>query len=158
MPIRPTTGLPRFASQDFVDAGTGNNNVIEPPEEKKDRGWNAGEVPPRNYFNWMHRQTFLWLEYLAQEDAKRARGNGNGVGVAPLDNSMIILFAIDKTAPTHFLVAFGYRGTGAATMNVIANNTLTIGSTSGNNITISGATGGNASNILVQTISQTTTD
>lgn len=34
---------PRWASMDIVDPVSLSPNVIEPPEEKKDRGWNRLE-------------------------------------------------------------------------------------------------------------------
>ena len=60
-PIKPE--LPRFATEPKVDPIYNELNVYEPSEQKKDSGWSAEEVPPRQYFNWLHRQTYLTLEY-----------------------------------------------------------------------------------------------
>lgn len=40
-------------------------DIINPPEAKKDVGWNvAGEKPPRQWFNWLWNLIYLWLVYL----------------------------------------------------------------------------------------------
>lgn len=60
---KPTV-LPRFASVD-MNNGTGSApNVSEPSSGKKDSGWNEGERPAREFFNWIHRITHDWIEYL----------------------------------------------------------------------------------------------
>lgn len=57
--------FPEYARNDVVDPTTGVNNVVEPSEAKKDLGHGpAGEFPNRQYFNWLHRLTYLWLKYL----------------------------------------------------------------------------------------------
>jgi len=60
------TDVPEFARNDVVDPTTGQNNVVEPPESKKDSGWSYLEKPPRNWFNWLHRLTYLWIDYFNQ--------------------------------------------------------------------------------------------
>lgn len=56
--------FPRWATNDVVDTTTGQNNVIEPPEARKDNGWAYQEKPPRNWVNWLWRTTHAWLEHL----------------------------------------------------------------------------------------------
>lgn len=56
--------LPRFASEDIRDPISGMDNVVEPIDQKKDYGWLRLEEPPRQWFNWLHRYTYLWLGYL----------------------------------------------------------------------------------------------
>ena len=63
---KPTT-LPRFAELDQVDPTSGQNNVVEPPANWKDYGWDYQEEPPRNYFNWLHRWTYEWLNWVDQK-------------------------------------------------------------------------------------------
>lgn len=58
---------PRWATNDVVDGTTLLNNVIEPPEAKKDSGFNYLEKPARNYVNWLGRQTNLFIDYFEQE-------------------------------------------------------------------------------------------
>lgn len=60
-PIKPP--FPRWASLDVPNTTNGEFNVYEPSEQKKDLGWDLNEVPPRQYFNWLARQTNLALEY-----------------------------------------------------------------------------------------------
>lgn len=54
---------PRWADQDVVDGTTGNNNVIEPSEAKKNQGWDYLEPPSRNWWNWLHRKIYEWIAY-----------------------------------------------------------------------------------------------
>lgn len=62
---KPST-IPEFATTDIVDPTTGENNVIEPSAGKKASGWNYLEKPARNYFNWIHRFNYLWINYFNQ--------------------------------------------------------------------------------------------
>lgn len=55
---------PEFATADVVDPTSGQNNAIEPPASWKSDGWSYQEKPPRNYFNWLHRYAYLWIDYL----------------------------------------------------------------------------------------------
>lgn len=58
--------IPEFATTDVVDPTTGENNVVEPSAGKKLTGWNYLEKPARNYFNWLHRFNYLWIDYFNQ--------------------------------------------------------------------------------------------
>ncbi len=58
--------LPEFARLDFNNGFAGEANVLEPNNDKKDRGWDFGEEPDREYFNWLARYTYLNLRYLKQ--------------------------------------------------------------------------------------------
>ena len=61
-PIKPI--FPRWASVEARGETNNELNVYEPPEDKKNIGWDEDDVPPRQYFNWLARQTNLSLEYL----------------------------------------------------------------------------------------------
>lgn len=63
MALRPSV-KPRFATTNLNNGPLGGANVTEPSELKKDSGWDAGEKPPRETFNWLHRITYLWIDYL----------------------------------------------------------------------------------------------
>lgn len=54
--------LPRWASNDVIGS-EGSNNVIEPPDPKKDDGWDFQEKPKRNWWNWLQRKTHDWISY-----------------------------------------------------------------------------------------------
>jgi len=62
--VRPTDGLPEWASSDVVDPTSGQNNKVEPPAGWKSNGWSYQEKPPRNYDNWQKWQYYKWIEYL----------------------------------------------------------------------------------------------
>ena len=61
-PIEPI--FPRWASVEVENPTNKELNVYEPSEQKKDLGWDFNEVPPRQYFNWLARQTYNALRYL----------------------------------------------------------------------------------------------
>ena len=67
MAVSKPTVFPRFASVDLLNGTGGAPNVVEPSSGKKDSGWNEGERPPRETFNWLHRFTNDWIEYFDQE-------------------------------------------------------------------------------------------
>ena len=58
--------LPEFARLDFNNGFNNEANVLEPNDEKKDKGWDFGEEPDREYFNWLARYTYLNLKYMKQ--------------------------------------------------------------------------------------------
>lgn len=61
------TKKPRWATNDVVNGTSGQNNVIEPSEAKKDLGWDYLEKGARNFFNWLWRQTHQWIDYFDDE-------------------------------------------------------------------------------------------
>lgn len=58
--------LPEFARLDFNNGFAGEANVLEPNNTIKDKGWDFGEEPPREYFNWQARFTYRNLQYIKQ--------------------------------------------------------------------------------------------
>ena len=105
--------LPEWASQDEVDPISGQNNVVEPPPEKKDSGWSYLEKPPRQWWNWLQRQTFVCLEFLFNQ-ASTVTTNNLGVGLFTREASLITIDAYDIADSTKYLRAVGYKALGAA--------------------------------------------
>lgn len=58
--------LPAWATQDQKNDESGQYNVVKPPGERELSGWLLGEKPNRQWWNWLHRQTYLWLAYFDQ--------------------------------------------------------------------------------------------
>ena len=147
MVLKPTT-LPMWAENDVTDTVSGQNNVIEPPPEKQLTGWLRLEYPPRNWFNWLGRFTYRWLDWLKQQEEQAVIKNGAGVELFPTDTSLITLHAVDIVTPANYIYAMGFKGSGLApSLNVISNNVLTLGAS-----TITGSqaiSGGTAGNIIV---------
>lgn len=54
---------PRWASDKVRNEINGEYNIYEPPEQKKDMGWDLNEVPPRQWFNWLFRMINDWIVY-----------------------------------------------------------------------------------------------
>jgi len=69
--------FPQFAVSDLNNGTAGAPNVVEPSAGKKLTGWNEGERPPRETFNWLHRITNDWIEWFDQE-----LGTGGGPNFA----------------------------------------------------------------------------
>lgn len=143
MVSKPST-LPKWAENDVVDGVSGENNVIEPPAEKQNIGWSRLEYPPRNWFNWLGRYTYRWLNWLKQQEEQAVVTDGNGVGLFPTDDALITLHAVDSTTPANYLVAVGYKASATnPALTVIASNTLTLGAaTVTGDQAISGGTAG----------------
>lgn len=61
MPFPKPDKLPRWATE-FINNGPNHTpNVQEPPEAKKDFGWNFLEKPPRQWVNWLALKAYQWL-------------------------------------------------------------------------------------------------
>jgi hypothetical protein len=58
------TKKPDFATDDLNNGAGGAANVQEPSTGKKQSGWDFGEKPQREFFNWIHRITNNWIYYL----------------------------------------------------------------------------------------------
>lgn len=126
MADKPTV-LPKWADQNEQDPISGQNNVLEPPNEKKEFGWNRLEFPPRNWFNWLGRYTFRWLDWLKQQEEQAIITNGEGLGLFPTDDALITYYAIDKETPANYLVAIGFKESSVdPVLNVTSSNVLTL--------------------------------
>lgn len=68
--IPPPSTLPIWAPQDVVDPVSKQNNVETPPDQQQQFGWGFQQFPPRNWFNWLGRWTYNWLNYFKQNDPK----------------------------------------------------------------------------------------
>lgn len=63
MSLPKPTVLPKWATDDQLSEVSGQYNVVEPPPEIKLSGWVFDKKPNRQWWNWLHRQTYLWLSY-----------------------------------------------------------------------------------------------
>lgn len=54
---------PRWATTSVNNGPSGGANVLVPSSAIQDIGWLAGEKPPREYFNWLARRTYEWVNY-----------------------------------------------------------------------------------------------
>lgn len=62
--------FPRWADVDP------DENVVEPPENKKDVGWVENEKPPARFFNWLFYNIYRWVSWLsAQVATEELRSN-----------------------------------------------------------------------------------
>jgi hypothetical protein len=119
------------------DEVTMQPNVAVPPPWKRKKGWSLHEFTPRQWFNWLHRTTFDWLRYL--DERRVVVADGNGVGLFPDENSLIILIAVNKTSPLeNFLLAVGWKGEHPI-LNQVEGAGLSLGSGSGNDFSVTGA-------------------
>lgn len=137
--------LPRWATTYKFSEITNNPNVVEPTESKKNVGFDAFEPPARNWFNWLFLKNYEWHNYWNYRlNTLEKSSNGTGNNVFSEQNTLITLFAVDKVTPANFIFAMGWKGTTSHTLNVIDNNTLTLGAQDANGSqAISGGTSGN---------------
>lgn len=140
--------LPQWATTYKFSSVTNNPNVVEPTDSKKRVGFDAFEPPARNWFNWLFLKNYEWHNYWNYRlNTLEQRSDGNGANVFSEQNTLIYLYAVDKTTPTRFIHAVGWKGTTSHTLNVIDSDTLTLGSQDANGTqAISGAT---ASNVVM---------
>lgn len=151
---RPTDATPRWASNDVVDLTTGISNTIEPPEEKKDAGWNRNEPPPRQWFNWFMRGTGQWLAYLAQQALyftinTLTTTGPSGVNALPEGSGIMtgFIMAIETDgdgAPTgNQCFGFAFYGGDWAVVSVSATG-IAFGTVADRTVPITGVGGGNS--------------
>ena len=55
--------LPEWASVPGVDPVSGESNIVEPSESKKDSGFDFKERPPRQDHNWLFNLIWLWIKH-----------------------------------------------------------------------------------------------
>lgn len=118
------------------------SNVEAPPESLLMNGFipkgigRRGQPLPANWLNWIFRELF--------RSVNRDRiSNGAGIGVlSAMDTDAIItLYAVQKSDPTKYIHAVGYKsGGGVPVFKVIGSATLTLGTVTATNIPIAGAT------------------
>lgn len=93
---------PEWASSDQTDPVSGQNNVLEPPPQKKTYGWDRLEFPPRNWFNWLGRLTYEWIAWLDQQESQSntvQQSNAGSVSVFEMvDGGMALLEVVDTDA------------------------------------------------------------
>ena len=143
MVSKPTV-LPQWATDDVQDPISQQFNVVEPPLEKKTDGWFLGEKPNRQWWNWLHRQTYLWLQWFSQQEAQNVTTNASGVGLFTTNNALITITAVDLADSTKFYQATGIKTAGNAPAfaagSVQSNGlSLGVGTSSGNQPITGGA-------------------
>lgn len=101
--IEKPDALPRWATDEVVDPVTNQANVVEPPEQRKDSGWARREIPPRQWKNWLLRQTFRWLEYFESRDSRVDTYDSSSLPPSPsTTNGTPIAFVSDIPALAYF--------------------------------------------------------
>lgn len=60
---KPTV-FPDLATNDVYNGLLGAINVQEPPTDIKTDGWDYGQKPPREFFNWYGRLYNNWIKYI----------------------------------------------------------------------------------------------
>ena len=142
----PST-IPYWATQDQIDSVTLQNNVLTPPPEMQNYGWQHLQFPPRNWFNWLGRWTGNWIAYLAQQDSQSVVADGSGLTkvVNNVTGGLVVVWVVDTGDATKFYNGMAYfppASGSAVTLHTIAGSGLTIStiSTAGK-ITVTGGTG-----------------
>lgn len=137
---------PTWAEQLEVDPETNQFNVIAPTNEMRFVGYKFRSYPSRNHWNWLFRTAFRWIRYLRDRQDLEKTADGNGIEIFA-ENSLITLYAVDKTVPANYIHAAGYRGVGLPVLNTISNNVLTLG-VAGSDGTYS-ISGGNVEDVII---------
>lgn len=122
---------PMWAASNRVDATSGQNNVTTPPLEKQTYGWNFKEKPPRNWFNWLGRYTYLWIQWLDQQEAQSITVDNAGTSAAfdVVTGGMAIVYVIDTTTPANSFHGIAYippNPVSPITVTKLGGTTLTV--------------------------------
>lgn len=140
--------FPVWADQDQDDPVSLQNNVLTPPPEKQNFGWDRLEFPPRNWFNWLGRYTNRWLQYLAQQEAQAVVTSDN-TGATPVvevvNGGMSLIYVIDTSTPANFFEGITYippSYSGGTNYTTVASSTLTVGAIAANGgVIVAGGSG-----------------
>lgn len=109
--------FPYFATDDVIDPVSGQSNVVKPSSSVIASGWWRGAIPPRQWFNWLHRNTGQWIKQLADESdaassaisALQSSSSSAAVDIAALANAKM---------SGHYRVAGGTMVGAALTLNL----------------------------------------
>jgi len=157
MVSKPTT-LPKWAENDVQDPVSGQYNVIEPPPEKQLSGWARLEFPPRNWFNWLARFTYRWLQWLDQQESQSRTVDNTGADAVcdTTTGGLCKINIIDTTTPANSYVGIAYvppSPGGPITITKIGGITLTVSTISAVGImTVAGGSGNYIINGQMKTI------
>ena len=142
---------PQWAIDDVVDPISGQNNVTTPPSEKQLNGWDLKEFPPRQWFNWLGRYTYLWIQWLDQQQQTQQTGLDSGLGFLALPGvptvpigALAEVSAVDTMVPTNILKAIAYIPPSLGspvTMQIVGTSSLTATISTTGLVTIMGGTG-----------------
>lgn len=129
-------------SENSIQYPDGQQNISALPEAVMEGGFipaqpnSKGQPLPAQWLNWMFQK--LW-RYINRDKVT----DNLGVGLFTNVNSIITLYAIDVTDPTHYIHAVGYKklSTDVHVLTVIGSDTLTLGTpTAAGNQPVSGGT------------------
>lgn len=141
---RPTV-FPVWAEQDQIDPVSQQNNVLTPPPEKQQYGWDKLEFPPRNWFNWLARYTNRWIEYFAQQEAQAVVTDGTGqIMFDALVGGLAYIYVVDVGNALnvyHGMVYLPPSNVGATFVDIKQVGITTPVITAGGTVTIAGGTG-----------------
>jgi hypothetical protein len=139
---------PQWATENVIDPISGQNNVVTPPTEKQLNGWDLKEYPVRQWFNWLGRYTYLWIDYLDSLAAQSIVNDGTEPLFDMVNGGMAILYVTGVTNPTQFFNGMLYIPPQSSlpsyplAFNKIAGDTITGVTVSATGvITITGGTG-----------------
>ena len=129
--VSKPTDFPVWATMNRTDPISGQNNVTTPPLEKQQYGWNFNEQPPRNWFNWLGRNTNNWLVWLDQQESQSRVVDNTGTAPAfdVATGGMAIVYVIDTTTPANSFHGIAYippSPGSPVTVTKLAGTTLTV--------------------------------
>lgn len=120
------------------------NNVETPPESLMQNGFipagpnRRGQPLVANWLNWLFREAFRKINRNRVSD-----GTGAGLLSSQDSDTIIVLYAIQKTDTTKFLHAIAYKsGNTAPNWKTLSNSGLTLGTTTATDVPIAGAAAG----------------
>jgi hypothetical protein len=142
--------MPVWADQDVIDDQSLQNNVLVPPPEKQQFGWAFKEFPPRNWFNWLGRYTYRWINWLNQQEAQSVVVNAaDSVAstkvIDPVNGGLALIYVIDTAVITNYFEGITYippSYAGGNAWNIVNSAALSVSAPSVvGSVTVTGGTG-----------------
>jgi len=114
-------------AETFTAYPDGQQNITQPPDAVMAAGFipatatSRGQPLPAQWLNWIFNRVFKYINRDVVTDSL-------GVGLFTTENSVIRLEAFDIDNPARFVIAVGYKASGAApVLTVVSSATLTLG-------------------------------
>lgn len=133
MATKPTD-KPILAQNDITLPVAGTDNKIALPTTLQDSGWDRGQQPAAQHFNWLFNNIYQWVDYFDQflidGDLEEAvedfvggmlTGTQSGISVTYNDGSGELEFNVNDP-----VITFEGASTGSATITNLSNTTFTL--------------------------------
>lgn len=119
--------MPKPTSKPSWMTGVTGPSVAEPPSPKKSSGWNIGERPAREYFNWLFQNVSDWIDWFDSQQGTFVYGyrkiSAAGGSTIVLTDAQVIADTASGAQTYNLPTAVGITGK-LYTFKIVSSGTL----------------------------------